>query len=300
MYNGHMEQSLYPKIGIALGAGGAKGLAHIGVLKVLESEGIKIDFVAGSSIGALIGAYYAAHPALDKLEDLILTFNKRKGFMLFDPVLRGGLLRGDKIEQFISDMLEGAEFKSLRIPYTAIATDFITGKEVSLDHGDLVKAVRASISVPAIFRPVKYGKMFLADGALADPVPTTPVREMGADLVIAVNVESNYFTTPRATIPSLSQAPLHSIIILQHNLTLHSLKTSDVAITPDIEPIGLVGWNYLFDSSKAQVIIKAGEDAARKALPEIRKAIEEKRNEKEKYEKKHPGFFKRIFTFFKK
>lgn len=295
-----MEQTDYPKIGLALGAGGAKGLAHIGVLRVLEAEGIKIDFIAGSSIGSLIGAYYAAHPTLDKLEDLILSFNKRKGFMLFDPVLRGGLIKGDKIEQFISEMLEGAEFQSLRIPYMAIATDYITGKEIGIDKGDLVKAVRASISVPAIFRPVKYGKLFLADGALADPVPTTPVREMGADLVIAVNVESNYFTTPRATIPSLSQAPLHSIIILQHNLTLHSLKTADIAITPDIDPIGLVGWNYLFDSKKAQVIIKAGEDAARKSLPEIRKVIEEMRREKEKYDRKHPSLFKRIFSFFKK
>src|SRR3989344_6738141 len=113
----------YPKIGLALGSGGAKGLAHIGVLKAFEKEDFDIDFIAGSSIGSLIGAYYASHPDLKKLEKLILSFNKRKGFALFDPALRGGLIKGNKIENFISDMLDSASFDSLRIPYAAIATD---------------------------------------------------------------------------------------------------------------------------------------------------------------------------------
>src|SRR5438552_3328803 len=104
-----MEQKS-PKIGLALGSGGAKGLAHIGVLKVLERSDIDIDFIAGSSIGSLIGAYYAANPDLKRLEDLILSFNKRKGFGLFDPALRGGFIKGNKIERLISEILDGATF----------------------------------------------------------------------------------------------------------------------------------------------------------------------------------------------
>jgi len=286
-----MANRNHPKIGLALGSGGAKGLSHIGVLKVLEAAEIDIDYIAGSSIGALVGAYYAAHPSLKDLEELVFSFNKRKGFMLFDPVLRGGLIRGNKIEKFISEMLEGATFKSLRIPFWAVATDFITAEEVVISKGNLVKAVRASISVPAVFKPIGYEGRILADGGLSDPVPASVVRTMGADVVIAVNVDGK-FVDSASKAPSLVQTPMHSVGILQQNLTLQSLQTADVIISPTLPSMGFVGWNYFFDTDKAQQIIKSGEDAAQVILPGLRRIIEEKRKE--------GRGMRRFFTFFRR
>ncbi len=284
----------FPKIGLALGSGGAKGLAHIGVLKALEKAGINIDFIAGSSIGALIGAYYAAHPTFSELEEFVLSMNRRKGFALFDPSLRGGLIKGNKFEKLIADLLGKKKFEALRIPFSAVATDFNTAEEVVLDSGDLAKVVRASISVPAVFRPVEYESKILADGGLSNPVPVSVVRKMGADIVIAVNVEPSYFYKPVESLPPLTGIPAYSVNILRHNLTFQSLKNADFVISPDTLVKSLVGWNYFFDAKKAGEIIKAGEKATEDAIPEIRKVME--RFEKPEKE----GFFSRIkklFTF---
>ncbi len=289
-----MKQVKAPKIGLALGSGGAKGLAHIGVLKALEKEGIDIDHIAGTSIGSIIGTYYAAHPSLVKLEEFVFSLNRRMGFKLFDPVLRGGIIKGNKVEMFISQMLDGASFESLRIPLSVIATDMKSAEEVVIRSGDLVKAIRASISVPPVFAPVKYNNKLLADGGLSDPVPVDAVRKMGADIVIAVNVESGYFYEPVKNIPALTGIPMHSVNILRHNITFHSLKTADVVISPTAPNTGLVGWKYFFDKKKAESIIKAGEKAAEKAMPRIKELIEEKQKE----QKKKDGF-RKFFLFFK-
>lgn len=282
----------HPKIGIALGSGGAKGLAHIGVLKALEFYGIPISYIAGSSIGSLIGAYYAANPKIDQLEKFILNFNARRGFMLFDPALRGGFIKGNKIEDFIAELLNHATFDSLRIPYAAVATDFNTAEEVVLSQGNLTKAIRASISVPAIFQPLWYDNRLLADGGLSNPVPDETVRAMGSDIVIAVNLDHLY--TPNVIIktPSFAQIPIHSIDILRHNLALNAIKTADVVISPKIPSVGLVGWNYFFNAEKAQELIQAGEEATKELLPQIQHLIHKKTTKK--------SFTQKILTFFKK
>lgn len=279
-------------IGLALGSGGAKGLAHIGVLKALEKAKIEIDFIAGSSIGSLIGACYAANPELSKLEELVLSFNKRRGFKLFDPGLRGGLIKGNKIEEFISQVLNGASFETLHIPYAAIATDMKSAEEIIITDGDLVKAIRASISVPPVFAPITYKKKLLADGGLSDPVPVDAVRSMGADIVIGVNVESGYFYEPIEKVPNLAGIPMHSVNVLRHNLTFQSLKTADVIISPVTPYTGLVGWDYFFNKEKASSIIKAGEKAAEKAIPEIEELIRKKQQK--------PSKFHRFFSFFRR
>jgi NTE family protein len=273
-----MAMGRYPKIGIALGSGGAKGLAHIGVLKTLEKHGIPISIIAGSSIGALIGSYYAAHPYVEDLEDFILSFTRRTGFSLFDPTLRGGLIRGNKIEHLIGELLDGSTFASLRIPFAAVATDFNTAESVIISEGDLVKAVRASISVPAVFQPVVYADRLLADGGLSDPVPDEVARKMGSEIVIAVNLDRVYSPSVVITKPSLAKVSFHSINILRHNLALYSLRTADVVISPRIDPLGLIGWNYFFDTEKAKELIKAGEDATEKIIPQLRALIKEKQH----------------------
>ncbi len=292
-----------PKIGLALGSGGAKGLAHIGVLKALGKEGIEISYIAGTSIGSIIGAYYSAHPSIEKLEAFIFSLNRRKGFKLFDPVLKGGILKGEKISELISEILDGATFDSLRIPFAAVATDMYSAEEVIIRNGNLVKAIRASISVPPVFQSVQYYKKLLADGGLSNPVPVEVVRKMGADLVIAVNVESAYFYEPVKKVPVLAGIPMFSVNILRHNLTYHSLKNADIIISPSSPYTGLVGWKYFFDNRKAESIIKAGETAAEKAIPEIRKLIEEKLKDqsiRQAKDKKEKNGFRKFLSLFRK
>jgi NTE family protein len=272
-----MASSFYPKIGLALGSGGAKGLAHIGVLKTLEKNNIPIDYIAGSSIGALFGAHYAVHKNAHTLEDLILGFTRSMGFQLFDPAWKGGFIKGGKAEHFITEILKGATFEDLRIPYAAVATDLNTSESILFKTGDLVKAIRASISVPAFFQPLFYQKRLLSDGGLSNPVPVDIVRKMGADIVIAVNLDTVYLEKEMSVAGSISKIPLHSINILRHNLALHSVKTADIVISPkDVLQVGIVGWNYFFDNEKVMTIINAGEHAAEKMLPQIEEAIARK------------------------
>jgi NTE family protein len=266
-----MTKSKKPKIGLALGSGGAKGLAHIGVIKVLATNNIPINFIAGSSIGALVGAYYAAYENLDKLEKVALSSNWRTGLFLFDPTWRGGLIKGKKIEKLIKTWLNEVSFDNLKIPLTVVTTDLITGKEVDILSGDMIKAVRASLSVPAIFRPVKYNGRLLADGGLSNPLPDNVVRRMGADFVIAVNLDNEYFDNGlNENNLSLPKISIRALNVMRYHLARNCLKTADVVIEPKIGEIGLVGWNKFFSSQKTKQTIKVGEDATFRVLAKIK------------------------------
>jgi NTE family protein len=178
----------HPRIGLALGSGSARGLAHIGVIHAIEDAGIKIDMVAGSSIGALIGAAYASGNLRTLEQDFRAIDWKRMGTLL-DPVLPwSGLIDGKKIVEFVRAHVTGKEIRRLPLPLCVIATDLTSGEEVILRDGDLVEAVRASISVPGIFSPVRRGDRILVDGGLVNPVPVSAARAMGADIVIAVDL----------------------------------------------------------------------------------------------------------------
>ncbi len=271
-----MSHNMYPKIGLALGSGGAKGLAHIGVIKVLEKHNIPVNYIAGSSIGALLGAYYATYKDTQKLEDLILNFNKRKGFELFDFTIKGGLFKGVKAEKFIAEILEGAKFETLKIPFAAVATDINTAESIMLSEGSIVKAVRASVAVPAFYQPLLYKDRLLADGGLSNPIPVDVLTTMGADITIAVNLDSFYLEKTLKEMPALSRVPVHSINILRHTLAQQSAKTADIIISPqDTLHVGILGWRFFFDSEKAKQIIKEGESVAEAALPQIQKSIQE-------------------------
>jgi len=272
------------KIGLALGSGGAKGIAHIGVLKALEKYKIPIDYIAGSSIGSLVGAHYATFKDTKRLEELFINFTLQKGFQLFDPALKGGLIKGKKFEKFINEILEGANFKKLQIPLGIVATEFTTAKAIVFTEGDLNKIVRASTSVPTVFQPLMYKNMLLADGGLSNPVPVDVARAMGADIVIAVNLDTVY--DEKNIMPALTKIPIRSINILRHNLSLQSTKTADAIISPeDIYQIGLIGWNYFFNTEKTKQIIKEGENATEKVIPQIQELISRKPQPKNNLEK---------------
>jgi len=176
-----------PRIGLALGSGSARGWAHIGAIRELESRGIKPDLVCGTSIGALVGAAYAGG-ALDALERLVLGLTRGGVLRMMDLTLKGGLMRGDRAYAVFSDILGQRDIAELALPFGAVATELESGREVWLREGSVLDAVRASAAVPGLFTPVLRDGVLLVDGGLVNPIPVSMCRELGADLVIAIDV----------------------------------------------------------------------------------------------------------------
>ncbi|MCD6182565.1 MAG: patatin-like phospholipase family protein [Candidatus Cloacimonetes bacterium] len=180
------------KVGLVLGSGGAKGLSHIGVIKFLEEMDVKINFITGSSIGALIGGAYASGLSIKEIEDIALETDLTTTAKLFSPGFgNSGLVTGSKVSELLRSMLGNINIENLKIPFTAVATDIVTGEEIRFSKGNLVEAIRASISIPVIFKPVIWNNIVLVDGGLVNPVPINVAREMGADYIIAVNILSS-------------------------------------------------------------------------------------------------------------
>jgi NTE family protein len=178
------------KIGFAFGGGGARGLAHIGVLKILEKEGIQADMAAGTSMGSIIGAAYALGMPIAEMEKLALGITRRTALRdLFDPcVPKQAMLKGQKVNKYINSVFDNAEFKNTRIPLKIVATDLECGDEVVLEKGNIADAVMASICVPGIFPPVRIGNKILIDGGVVNPTPVDVVADMGADAVIGIDL----------------------------------------------------------------------------------------------------------------
>lgn len=178
------------KIGVALGSGSARGWSHIGVLKELRAMGVEPDVVAGTSIGALVGACYAADK-LQALEDWVVGLGWRDVVSLLDVKFSGGLIEGRKVFQFFEDNMPELTFEQLTKSFAAVATDLESGREIWLQHGQLAEAVRSSISLPGLFTPYRTRNgRYLVDGGLVNPVPVSLCRAMGADVVIAVNLNT--------------------------------------------------------------------------------------------------------------
>ncbi|MBI1866904.1 MAG: patatin-like phospholipase RssA [Methylocystis sp.] len=189
------ERSIKPpgtrKIGLALSSGMARGWAHIGALRALRQLGVSFDIVAGSSAGALIGGCYLADK-LDELEVWVTSLNRRKLLSYLDLHLgRGGLIKGDRLVAELRRTIGPLRIENLRIPFVAVATDLVTGHEVWLQKGDVTDALRASFSLPGLFPPIEMDGRWLADGALVDPLPVAACRALGADMVIAINLNTD-------------------------------------------------------------------------------------------------------------
>ena len=186
-----MHASDRPKIGLALGSGSARGWAHIGVIRELESVGIRPDIICGSSIGAFVGAAYANN-RLDELEKWVLTLSWKEIINYLDvSLLGGGFLQGEKLFRIAGEKMDDPLIESLPRPFGAVATELESGREVWFREGPLKSAVRASISLPGLFAPVSIDGRWLVDGGLSNPVPVSLCRAMGADIVIAVNLNGD-------------------------------------------------------------------------------------------------------------
>ncbi|MEW8692289.1 MAG: patatin-like phospholipase RssA [Candidatus Thiodiazotropha endolucinida] len=179
------------KIGLALGSGAARGWSHIGIINGLAEMGIEPDIVSGSSIGALVGAAYAADK-LDLLQSWTCSLSWKGIIRFLDPALvGGGLIQGDRLTEFISEYVKNLEFENLKRQLGVVATDLETGREIWFREGPVMEAVRASISLPGLFTPQQHQGRWLVDGGLANPVPVSLCRAMGADIVIAVNLNGD-------------------------------------------------------------------------------------------------------------
>ena len=257
------------KIGLALGGGGAKGLAHIGIIKALEAAGIKIDYIAGTSMGALVGGWYAATDDIRTLEDFILRINKTDIFEIKEMIKRknGALFKGESIADNLRKELKNIKVEDCKIPFTALATDAKNGDEVCLKNGDLVDAIRASVALPIVFAPVAIDGQILMDGGLANPVPADVVKDMGADYVIAVDVSSRWFTVPEelVTTRDIYHIISNAFGIIEYQIAKIPLKSADLVLRP---PVMSHSW---IEFDKAQEIIKAGKRELELNLKEIRR-----------------------------
>ena len=253
-----------PAIGIALGGGFARGIAHIGVLKVLEEENIPVRVVTGTSVGALIGAAYCSGLSSAELEDMA----RRVRFTTFArwTLSRYGFASNDRMVSFLTRTLKVKTFEELRIPLGVAATDFNTGEGMVFHSGSIIDPVRASCAYPGMFLPVEIRGRYLVDGMLSHPVPTRPLREMGADRVLAVHLKGTWTKggAPRHLFDVIGQ----SFAIAQDAMSSLWRGAADLVIEPDV-----AGFAY-DDFKRADDLIHVGEVAMRKALPEVRKWLE--------------------------
>ncbi len=253
-----------PAIGLALGGGFARGIAHIGVLKVLEEEGIPVSVVTGTSVGALIGASYCSGLSACELEEV--ARNCRFTTFARWTLSRYGFASNDRMIAFLTRTLKVKTFEELRIPLGVSATDFNTGEGVVFHSGSLIDPIRASCAYPGMFLPVEIRGRYLVDGMLSHPVPTRPLREMGADRVLAIHLKGTWAKggAPRHLFDVIGQ----SFAIAQDAMSSLWRDAADLVIEPDV-----AGFAY-DDFKRSAELIQVGETAMRAALPEVRKWLE--------------------------
>ncbi len=251
-----------PKIGLALGGGAARGFAHVGVIKMLESQGIKPDLVVGTSAGSVVGSLYAAGHGGFELQEM--TFDLDRAAFADWQFFGRGLLRGEALQKFINEHVGGKPIEQLPMRFGAVATRLRTGEGVLFQRGDVGMAVRASSAIPGVFvSPVIGGEEYV-DGGTVAPVPAEYARQMGAELVIAVDISQ-----PVAEAPSDStlRTVLKTFDIMGNALKGNELKLADVVISPNVKGIAAADFE-----SKQRAILE-GERAALAAIPKIREAI---------------------------
>lgn len=256
----------YPKTALALGGGAARGWAHVGVIRALKAHHIPIDMVCGTSIGALVAAAYASGE-FDRFEKWVAHLNRMDVLGFLDVTLTGGLLKGDKLMSFFKKNFSDRTISELKMPFAAVATNLHTGAEVWIKEGLVSQAVRASIALPGLLTPEVIQGVTLVDGGIVNPVPVSLARAMGADRVIAVDLNADilgrHLEKESTDIPSMFDVIASSINIMQVRITRSRIagEPPDILITPKLAHLGLMDFHC-----GAQAI-KAGEQAVAAILP---------------------------------
>lgn len=256
------------KIAVVLGAGASKGFAHIGVLKVLESNKIPVHMIIGTSAGSFVGSLYAYGYNAFELQKL--SFSIEKGDVVDLMIPDNGFIKGEKLEAYINRILKNTPMEKLKIPFYAVATDIQSGKEIVFGSGNTGTAVRASCSIPGIFRPVNISGKLYVDGGVVSPIAVDAARKFGADIVIAVDIAGDIDSSrPEGTIETILQA----ITIMYSKLAAIQLSKADVVIKPK------VGYISSGDFSKRHEAVLEGEKAALEALPKIQEIVNKLKQE---------------------
>ena len=277
-----------PRLGFALGSGAARGWAHIGILRALDRLGVKPDLIAGCSIGGFVGAAYAAGE-LDKLESWVRGFNRLQVVSLLDPALSGGLFRGDKVFGIAANHLGDPAIESLPIPFACVATELDTGREIWLQQGPLRQCVRASCGMPGILTPTRVDKHWLVDGAVVNPVPISLARAMGAEVVIAINLNtdlhqswadepdepslggrfSQWFNRGEPDTPGMWSVMAGSINIMQERIT----RARMAGDPPEIQICPRLGSFSVMDFHRASDAIDEGEACVERQRPQLEEEL---------------------------
>lgn len=265
-----------PVVGLALGGGMARGCAHVGVLRELERNNIPIDLLAGTSVGSLIGGAYCAGLSPDQIGEMALTINWSD--LGRATVSLMGFYNSERTEDYVRKNFPVTEFEKTRIPFGAVATDLQTGKMVVFTEGSIPLAIRASCAMPVFYTPVMVNGRMMVDGGLVGHIPASVARMMGADIVIAVDINSQHLPIPQPT--NLFTIMSQSLSIMGRSAVQYIHGDADVVVIPQIEHV------RPDDLSKAAEMIVAGEEAARRVIPKIKKLLAPRKQ----------GFFQRIFS----
>lgn len=262
------------KVGLALGCGGARSLAHIGVIKVLEQHNIPIDMVAGTSMASLIGGQYALTRDIKYVEKRASEHDWKKMIELCtDFSFFKGFFRGARLKNMINKSVNGSTFLNLKIPFAAIATDIRTGNTVVINEGKLTEAIYASCAIPGVFHPAEINNMTLIDGGVSCPIPVRALKMMGADIVIGIDVIPKHNQCNKSL--GMFDVLNYSVTILNYLVSRQELKEADIVISPDCTS---VSWQHLFSKDKSADVIKLGEETALKAIPMIKTALSQRDN----------------------
>ncbi len=256
------------KVGLALGAGSTKGFAHIGVLQVFEENGVPVDLIAGSSMGAIIGAIYAVGSDMYLLEKYACSLNLWGYFDLSNP-LQGGLLHGERLRKLIRIFTHDKRFEETRIPFCCVSVDAKAGELCELDTGKLCESVRASMSIPGIFMPVELDGKTLVDGGVIERVPCRTLRVRGADVVIGVDVGYRGGVGQYSGTNAYAQIN-RALEIMQWENTKLRTREADILIAPEVLFV-----KGRFETSDAEAIVGEGRRAAENALPAIYELLEQ-------------------------
>ncbi len=256
------------KIALVLGAGASKGFAHVGVLKILETNKIPIHLIVGTSVGSVVGSFYAY--GLNAFELQRLSFSVEQKEIVDLTLPDNGFIKGEKLEEFVNKVVKNTPMEKLKLPFYAVATEIQNGQETVFGRGNTGQAVRASCSIPGVFRPVKIGDKFYVDGGVVSPVAVEAAKRLGADLVIAVDISAGSERTPPGnTIETL----LQSINIMYSKLAAIQLSQAEIVIRPKVGHIGSA------DFSKRHEAVLEGEKAAAEVLPRMKELLNQLRLE---------------------
>jgi NTE family protein len=254
-----------PRIGLALGGGAARGFAHVGVIRALEEAGIRPDLVVGTSAGSLVASLYASGRTGAQLQQVAETMEEAALTDWTLPIFNRGMFRGEALARYVNALVDNRLIENMPVPLGIVATDLNSGQGVLFQRGDTGTAVRASSAVPAVFQPVKISGHEYVDGGLVSPVPVRYARQMGAELVIAVDISS----APEANLAGDTlQILLQTFAIMGKNINRYELRDADVVIRPALAGVGGA------DFGARRRAIEAGRAAAQQALPQIRALIE--------------------------